>query len=142
MEYLEAPGIQLASRRHQYSPIKWLSKAKFEEMQQRADLRDSIRPYIQDTQPYLDSRVYVGRTSDANTSEGVQHLYTYWCKRNRLPTNLDIMGSVVRNEIDGKWELHVSHNSTEFVIKNDFWVLVIEDDRAYEWKKTRAVNYL
>ena len=141
MQYLEAPSIQSVSRQHTYSPIKWISKAKFQEMLHSREQRDLIRPYLNgDYTDRVDNRVYVGRTSQSDNNEGVRNTYEYWCQKNRVPVNLDIIGSVVRNDLNDDWELHVSHGAQEIVIKSDFWVLVIEDETAYEWKQTQTVS--
>lgn len=141
MEYVEAPSIQSVSRQHTYSPIKWISKAKFLEMLHNSEQREQIRPYLNsDDTDRVDNRVFVGRTSQNDNNEGVRNMHEHWCRENRLPIFLDIIGSVVRNELSGEWELHVSHGSQEIVIKSDFWVLIIEDETAYEWKQTQTVD--
>lgn len=141
MEYEEAPSIQSVSREHQYSPIRWLSKSRFEEMIQSQQQRDLIRPYLDDTNRFNHSRVYIGRTSTSNETghQGVRNSNQYFVQENHVPEYLEIIGSVVHNEMTGQWELHVCHASSEIVIEKDFWVLFIEDENAYEWKQTRLV---
>lgn len=140
MEYLEAPSIQSVSRRHQYAPIRWLSKARFEELVDRPDSRESLKPYLDDPDR-ASARIYIGKTIQSHTSEGISHGYDYLADQKNPPRmNLEIIGSVVRNFMSGLWELHVSHASGHHVIKQDFLVLCIEDENTFEWVATKKVE--
>lgn len=142
MEYSEAPSIQNVCRKHQFPLINWLSKAKFEEkLNQNIELYPHLNPDNDDESEIVKSRqsknnrIYVGKSSQTHTSEGVK--YETYSLTNHVPINLEIIGSVVHNDLTGVWELHVSHGTSEIVIKNDFFMLSIEDPNAIEWKRTR-----
>lgn len=66
--------------------------------------------------------------------------YTERDEQQREMIDLEIIGSVVRNELTSQWELHVSHASAHIVIRNEFWVLCIEDEAAFEWTPTEKVS--
>lgn len=136
MEYSEAPSIQNVSRRQQFPLIKWLSKAKFEDqMKSNVTLHPHLNPDESFESP-PQSRIYIGKSSQTHTSEGVKYGVDVNTD-NRALINLEIIGSVVRNILTGLWELHVSHASAHVVIRNDFFVLTIDDPSAFEWKATR-----
>lgn len=143
MEFTEAPSIELVSRRLQYPLIKWLTKAKFEEMLQRQDTHDAIQPCIADADR-ANSRIYVGKSVQTHTGEGISYssyqYYNYTGGSSRI--NLEIIGSVIRDDMTGQWELHVSHGSSEVVIKKEFWVLCIDDSRVFEWVPTQKVSLI
>ena len=149
METIEAPSVQNASRKEQFSLINWLSKAKFED-QLKSNI--DIYPHLNsidyddgdeddDKSSYVKNqsslrRIYIGRSRQMHTSEGVQYGSDNY-NADQAQINLEIIGSVVRNLITGLWELHVSHGGAHLIIQQDFLVLSIEDPNSFEWKRAR-----
>jgi hypothetical protein len=147
MEYAEAPSIQYADRRLVFPTIKWLSKAKFEQLMKT---NATIYPYISsidghgetndddENEPFpslsmSNDRIYVGKSIQTHLAEGVPFNPTF---RNENAFSLEIIGCVRKSDSSGQWQLVVPHSSTTFTIKNDFLVLSIEDTRSFQWRRT------
>ena len=140
MEYKESPSINSANRKVVFPVIKWLSKIKFEEY-----LRlEAVNPFGYKIQPYLNAadeenedtisnRIYIGKSLPTNSDESMS-LRIYYSNSN--VSSLEVIGSVMKN-VNGEWELKVSHGSSVIVIKRDFLVLCISDPDSFEWIRTQ-----
>lgn len=146
MEYVEAPSIQYPARNVVFPFIKWLNKDRFVEL---INKQEQIHPYIDSiyanatddhnaARSKPTERIYVGKSIQSNLQEGVKH-YEYGYSGDQTSMALEIIGSVSRN-LNGDWELTVSHASTSHVIKNKFLVLYIEDPESYHWVRTTRQN--
>ena len=136
-EYSEVPSVQHARRELQFPFIRWLSKAKFEQL---VNSNIELNPYLNADEDLFrrpQNRIYIGKSLQTN-NEGVKYHQIELSDNQQQSTNLEIIGSVVRNLVTGLWELHVSHGGVHLVIRQDFLVLSIEDPNSFEWKRTRS----
>jgi hypothetical protein len=126
MEYKEAPSIYQVERRLNFSTITWLDKAKFEEY-----LNSGREIYPNSLQYESTDKIYIGKTIPLVESE------RYWPPPNG--DSLEIIGTVFKN-INGEWQLNVSHGSAVKQINGNFLVLSIEDPNSFEWVRTTDAN--
>jgi hypothetical protein len=117
IDFFEPPSIESVERRFDYAQIKWITKSTFTSSLMQ------INPFIDtDDNGTLDKRLFIGRSSPTH----------------KIP---ELIGTVLKNE-KGDWQLDIFHKTGIHHIKNDFFVLHLNNSRSYIWRSILSSDSL
>ena len=146
MEYLETSNVEGIKRSLVYPDLHWLTKSKFIEiinLQKKYNSNENkIHPYLDliEGQHAIDFQIFIGKSIPSIGGEGVRQ-YSHYYDDHDFLSNLEVIGTVVKNLNTNNWELNVSHSTIVTVIKENFLVLNLKDSESFYWAKTKN-NYI
>lgn len=130
MELSERPSVENGnSRQLDFAKVKWLTKAKFEEMLMS---RTDISPCLNEREDRMERRIFVGKTIPKQPVTSSSMYRPSFIEASLSLENIEQIGNVVYE--NKAWKLRVTFRGTSFDIEDSFLVLHIPDKSSFYWQ--------